>query len=89
VCVATQVDGVGILRRGGCATPNFFEYNPEQAYLLAPGVRDVLGEDHLCFFVHRAVEELDFVPIYFSHYTIWLLFVKYNYNWSICCQMEI
>src|SRR5215467_8773083 len=24
------VDGVGILRRGGCAMPNFFEYNPEQ-----------------------------------------------------------
>src|SRR5207245_9155939 len=59
VCVATQVDGVGILRRGGCAMPNFFEYNPEQAYLLPPSVRDVLGEDHLCFFVHRAVERLD------------------------------
>jgi hypothetical protein len=59
VCVATKVDGVGILRRGDCAMPNFFEYNPEQAYLLPPSVRDVLGEDHLCFFVHRAVEKLD------------------------------
>jgi hypothetical protein len=39
--------------------PNFFEYNPEQAYLLPPSVRDVLGEDHLCFLVHRAVEKLD------------------------------
>jgi len=39
--------------------PNFFEYNPEQAYLLPPSVRDVLREDHLCFFVHRAVEKLD------------------------------
>jgi transposase len=38
---------------------NFLEYNPEQAYLLPPSVRDVLGEDHLCFFVHRAVEKLD------------------------------
>lgn len=39
--------------------PNFMEYNPEQAYLLPPSVRDVLGEEHLCFFVHRAVERLD------------------------------
>ena len=38
---------------------NFLEYNPEQAYLLPPTVRDVLGEEHLCFFVHRAVEKLD------------------------------
>lgn len=38
---------------------NFLEYNPEQAYLLPPTVRDVLGEGHLCFFVHRAVEKLD------------------------------
>jgi hypothetical protein len=36
--------------------PNFLEYNPEQAYLLPPSVRDVLGEEHLCFFLHRAVE---------------------------------
>jgi transposase len=39
--------------------PNFFEYNPEQAYLLPPSVRDVLKEEHLCFFVHRVVEKLD------------------------------
>jgi transposase len=39
--------------------PNFYEYNPEQGYLLPPSVRDVLGEGHLCFFVHRAVEKLD------------------------------
>jgi transposase/IS5 family transposase len=39
--------------------PNFMEYNPEQAYLLPPSVREVLGEDHLCFFIHRAVERLD------------------------------
>ena len=38
---------------------NFLEYNPEQAYLLPPTVRAVLGEDHLCFFVHGAVEKLD------------------------------
>ena len=59
VCVATEADGVGILRSGRCAMPNFFEYNPEQAYLLPPSVRDVLGADHLCFFVHRTVEKLD------------------------------
>ena len=39
--------------------PNFYEYSPEQAYLLPPNVRDVLGEEHLCFLVHRAVEKLD------------------------------
>ncbi len=39
--------------------PNFYEYNPEQGYLLPPSVRQVLGEEHLCFFVHRVVEKLD------------------------------
>lgn len=38
---------------------NFLEYNPDQAYLLPPTVREVLGEEHLCFFVHRVVEQLD------------------------------
>ena len=38
---------------------NFYEYSPEQGYLLPPSVRDVLGEEHLCFFIHRAVEKLD------------------------------
>lgn len=37
----------------------FLPYNPDQAYLLPPNVKDVLGENHLCFFVHRVVEELD------------------------------
>src|SRR6201997_1954611 len=47
--------------------PNFYEYNPEQGYLLPPSVREVLGEGHLCFFVHRAVEKLNleaFVKVY-------------------------
>jgi len=39
--------------------PNFYEYNPEQAYLIPPSVREVLGKEHLCFFVHRVVEELN------------------------------
>src|SRR5437899_1040553 len=39
--------------------PKFLDYNPEQVYLLPPSVRDVLGENHVCFFLHRAVEELD------------------------------
>lgn len=34
-------------------------YSPDQAYLLPPSVKDVLGEDHLAFFVHRVVEGLD------------------------------
>ncbi len=39
--------------------PKFLDYNPEQAYLLPPRVDDVLGADHLCFFIHRTVEALD------------------------------
>jgi transposase len=39
--------------------PNFYEYNAEQAYLLPPSVREVLGEKHLCFFVDRTVEKLN------------------------------
>jgi transposase/IS5 family transposase len=38
---------------------NFYEYSPEQGYLLPPNVRDALGERHLCFYIHRAVERLD------------------------------
>jgi transposase len=37
----------------------FLPYNPDQGYLLPPSVKDVLGEDHLCFFIHRVVERLD------------------------------
>ena len=37
----------------------FLPYNPEQAYLWPPSVKDVLEEDHLCFFIHRLDEKLD------------------------------
>ena len=37
----------------------FQPYAPDQAWLLPPSVQDVLGEDHLCFFVHRLAEALD------------------------------
>ena len=37
----------------------FLPYEPDQAWLLPPSVKDVLGEAHLCFFVHRVVERLD------------------------------
>jgi transposase len=37
----------------------FMPYEPDQAWLLPPSVKDALGGDHLCFFVHRVVEELD------------------------------
>ena len=37
----------------------FLPYEPDQAWLLPPSVKDVLGEGHLCFFVHRVVEQLD------------------------------
>lgn len=39
--------------------PSFYPYNPEQAYLLPPSVREVLGKEHLCFFIGRTVEKLD------------------------------
>lgn len=39
--------------------PRYYDYNPEQAYLLPPSVKDVLGSDHLCFFVRAVVERLD------------------------------
>jgi transposase/IS5 family transposase len=42
--------------------PTFYEYNPDQAYLLPPSVRDLLSENHLCFFIHQAVERLDWKP---------------------------
>jgi len=29
--------------------PSFYPYNPEQAYLVPPSVRDILSENHLCF----------------------------------------
>ena len=37
----------------------FLTCHPEQAYLLPPRVRDVLGENHVCFFLHQAVERLE------------------------------
>jgi transposase len=37
----------------------FRAYNPEQAYLLPPSVRDELGHDHLCFFIRQLVARLD------------------------------
>lgn len=37
----------------------FLPYHPDQPWLLPPRVKDVLGEDHLCFFVHEVVERLD------------------------------
>jgi hypothetical protein len=37
----------------------FHGYAPDQAYLLPPNVKDVLGEKHLCFHLHGVVEKLD------------------------------
>ena len=37
----------------------YLPYEPDQAWLLPPHVKDVLGEDHLCFFLHAVVERLD------------------------------
>ena len=37
----------------------FLTYNPEQAVLLPPCGHEVLGEEHVCFFLYRTVERLD------------------------------
>jgi transposase len=37
----------------------FLPYNPDQAYLLPPSVKDELGADHLCFFIRDVVRRLD------------------------------
>lgn len=37
----------------------FRPYSPDQAYLLPPSLVEVLGADHLCFFLRRVVERLD------------------------------
>jgi len=38
----------------------FLPYRPDQAYLLPPSVKDVLGEDHLCFAVDKFAQHIDF-----------------------------
>ena len=42
--------------------PTYKPYHPEQAELLPSHVKDVLGENHLCFLVHEVVEKLDIRP---------------------------
>jgi transposase len=39
--------------------PSYKPYHPEQAELLPRHVKDVLGDNHLCFLVHEVVEKLD------------------------------
>jgi transposase len=39
--------------------PNYKPYYPEQAELLPAHVKDVLGQNHLCFLVHEVVEEVE------------------------------
>jgi transposase len=40
----------------------FLDYNPDQAYLLPPSVRDILSPGHLCFFVRGVVAKLNLSP---------------------------
>lgn len=37
----------------------FLAYAPDQAYVLPPNVKDVLGGEHLCFRLHAMVEQFD------------------------------
>src|SRR5947207_14391220 len=41
----------------------FLSYSPDQIELLPPSAREVLGEDHLCFFVRRVVARLNLSAI--------------------------
>jgi len=45
-----------VLKGGGM---KFLTYNPEQAVLLPTSGHEVLGEEHVSFFLHRTVERLD------------------------------
>ena len=45
----------------------YLPYCPDQAELLPPSVLDVLGSDHLCFFVHRVVERLELSRFHASY----------------------
>ena len=40
----------------------FLPNSPELAYLWPPTVREVLGEEHLCFFLQRMEERLREMP---------------------------
>src|SRR5229473_1004073 len=40
----------------------FRPYNPDQAYLLPPSVKEVLPSGHLCFFLQEIVAKLDLEP---------------------------
>ncbi len=39
--------------------PNFYEYNPEQGYLLPPSVREVFGGEASVFLYSPALARLD------------------------------
>jgi transposase len=56
VCVRTCQRGKDERQRN---MSRFRTYSPEQAYLIPPNVPEVLGSDHLSFFVHQVVERLD------------------------------
>jgi transposase len=45
----------------------YLPYCPDQAELLPGSVRDVLGSDHLCFFVPSVVERLDLSRFHASY----------------------
>lgn len=45
----------------------YLPYCPDQTELLPPSVHEVLGSDHLCFFVHRIVERLELSRFHASY----------------------
>lgn len=68
----------------------FLSYNPEQIFLLPPNVKQVLGEEHLCFFVYAVVERLNvelFMDAYSEEggqlYHPWLMLKVWLYAYAI------
>ena len=52
----------------------YVEYNPEQAWLLPPSVREELGEQHLAIFVHELIEHIPvLLSAAVSSTTLWVL----------------
>lgn len=58
VCVIAGACFLGRDERQGSLS-RFFAYDPNQAYLLPPNVKDVLGGEHLCFRLQAMVEQFD------------------------------
>jgi transposase len=78
----------GIGRQEGMS--RYLPYSPDQAELLPSSVWDVLGADHLCFFVHSVVERLDLSRFHAAYgaeggalYHPWLMLKVWFYAYAL------